>query len=617
MDTKQEVVKLLSKAAGLKESEVSEILEVPPNLELGDYAMPCFKLAAKLKKAPQIIAKEISAKTKTNETVREVKATGPYVNIFLNTGLLAENTISNILTKKEMFGESKLLAGKKVLIEFSGLNPNKPGHIGNARNTCLGDSLSRILAKCGANTIKMDYINDMGVPTAAVFWAIKNKRAPDKKQFPKLDHWQGDIYVSIKKLMDEKPEINKSVHELLAELESNKHPKLNEEQRELIEECVKAQYETWSRLNAFHDIRVHESDVVFSGLFDFGLKKLKQSGKLVKAEKGDDKDCYVIPLSQFDYFKGMLKPDKILIRPDGTATYTGKDVMLQMWKFGILPDLLKYKKILKQRNGEELYATWPAGKPEKNRFNSADFAIHIVGAEQKYVMQVDYYAMKALNYEKEFQNSYHFAYGLVGFGGESKISSREGAAGLTADKILNTAVDLAKKEVDNRNKELPEKMKQEIAEKIGVCAVRYYLVRFSPEAFIQFDWDKVVNFEGDTGPYLQYALVRAKKIIAKAGRLPNEANFNLLQKAQEFELVKKMSAFSEVVEKAGKEYAPNLVANYAFDLANTFSTFYEACPVIAAESEGLRNVRLKLVQAFAQVLRNALYLLGIEEVEVM
>ncbi|MEK6807802.1 MAG: arginine--tRNA ligase, partial [Nanoarchaeota archaeon] len=323
----------------------------------------------------------------------------------------------------------------------------------------------------------------------------------------------------------------------------------------------------------------------------------------------------LLKLSQFDEFKGMLNPDKILVRSDGRATYTGKDVGLQFWRFGLVPDKMLYAVSSKTKAHTEWATNGISGKKVKNNFSKNTKCIHVVGAEQKYVISVDYYAMKAAGFEKEFKNSYHVATGLVGFGESAKISSREGTE-LTADGILDKAKALALEEVIKRNPAMGRKEAEELAEKIGVGAVRYYLLKTEPTKFVSFSFEDALSFEGNTGPYLQYALVRAKKILNKAGKSKGKADFCLLKSPEEALLVKKLAEFPAVVEKAGKEYAPSMVAGYAFELANGFSSFYEKCPVLTAEA-GLKTARLVLVQAFAQVLRNALYLLGIEEVEVM
>ena len=620
MNTKQEVVKLLSKAAGLKENEVSEILEVPPNPELGDYAMPCFKLAAKLKKAPQIISKEIAEKIKPAKLIKKISVDGPYVNLFLNQCSIAEALIFNVLAKKDRFGSADISSEEQIVIDVIGLNPNKAGHIGHIKSGCVGDSLARVYKFSGFKTNTQSFINDQGLPTTLTFYAhkyLKNNLPKREGYLKKEDHWQGAVYTMMKKLAEEDTEIKKKVEELQYVLENNKNLKLVKEQREFIEGCKAAQAKTWVRLNIDFDLGVHESDLVTSGIVEKTYELLKKKNAVYISSEEKTKGCLMLRLSQFDAFKGMLGTDKILVRPDGRTTYTGKDLGLQFWRFNLVPDLMKYKVSSKHAGHIEWATNNLTGKKISHSFNKNSRCMHVVGAEQKYVISVDYYAMKAAGYEREFANCYHLASGLVGFGEEAKISSRKGTEGFSADEILDKLHELALQEVKKRNPKMAGKKANELAEKISVGAIKYYLLRTDPTKFVKFSFEDALSFEGNTGPYLQYALVRAKKILQKAGKAKGKASFSLLQQTAEIALVKKISAFPEIVEKAGKEYAPYLVAGYAFELANSFSSFYEACPVIAAESEGLRNMRLKLVQAFAQTLKNTLNLLGIDEVDVM
>ena len=619
MDTKLEVIKLLSKASGLKESEVLEILEVPPSPEQGDYALPCFKLAAKLKKNPQQIANELKNKISIpkNSGILEIKNIGPYVNFFLDSAKMAESAISKIMKEKEGFGKSGIGKGEQVVIDVIGLNPNKAGHIGHIKTGSVGNSIARIYSFLGFKTNTQSFINDQGFPTALTFYAYKYMKGQLPKRigsFAKEDHWQGEIYIMMKNLAEKDEELKKKVEKLQFDLEHSKDLKLLKEQREFIEKCKSAQAQTWARFGADFDLGVHESDITNSGILEETFELLKEKGAVFTSNAPESKGCLLLRLSKFDEFKGMLSPDKILVRSDGRATYTGKDVGLQFWRFGLVPDKMLYAISSKTKTHTEWATNNLSGKKVKNDFSKNTKCIHVVGAEQKYVISVDYYALKAAGFEKEFKNSYHVATGLVGFGESAKISSREGTE-LTADGVLDKAKALALEEVIKRNPLLARKEAEELAEKIGVSAVRYYLLKTEPTKFVSFSFEDALSFDGNTGPYLQYALVRAKKILNK-GKPKGKADFGLLKSPEEVMLVKKLSEFPAVVEKAGMQYAPSMVAGYAFELANSFSSFYEKCPVLNAEAD-LKTARLKLVQAFAQVLKNALYLLGIEEVEVM
>jgi len=569
MDTKSDVVKLLSKAAGLKESEVSEILEIPPSPELGDYALPCFKLAAKLKSEPKKIAYELSKKIKLSEMIKEVKVVGPYVNVFLNQIAIAENLICNVVAKGKNFGAASSKKGL-ALVEFVSPNTNKPLHLGHLRNAALGESVCRILESEGHNVVRACLYNDRGVHICKSMLAYKKwggSKTPKSEKI-KPDHFVGDYYVMFAKAAAENPKLEEEAQEMLRKWEAGD----------------KNVVSLWKKLDGW-------ALAGFARTFkDIGISfdKYYAESKHYKAAKSTIIAYYEKGLFKKDESGNIIAdlskenlPNKVVLRADGTSVYTTQDVALAK---------IKYDEF----------------KPE--------ISIYVVADEQNLHFQQLFAILKKLGIKAG--QYYHMSYGLVNLP-EGRMKSREGTV-VDADDLVEELRDSVKIEIESRHDHaLGEKKTNELAHKIGLAALKYYLLKFHPKTTMTFDPKKSIALEGDTGPYLQYALVRARKILQKAGKMPNKASFNLLQKPEEINLVKKISAFPEVVAKSGREYAPNLVANYAFELANSFSSFYEACPVIAAESEQIKNMRLKLVQAFAQVLKNALYLLGIDEVDVM
>ncbi len=566
MDTKLEVVKLLSKAAGLKESEVSEILEVPPSPELGDFALPCFKLAAKLKKAPQIIAKEISGKIKSGELIKEVKATGPYVNIFVNQSQIAENLIFNVLAKAGRFGEQSK-NNQNVMIEFCHANTHKAFHIGHLRNIVLGESFSRVMEFNGFNVLRVNYQGDIGPHVAKCLWAYQKYH---NDEVPKKDRgvWLGKIYAEGAKHHADSEEVQKEVAELTQKLYAGKDKKL----MLLWKKTRGWSIEEFEKL--YKELDVTFKEFYFESQVEAAGKKIALD-MLKKGSATRDQGAIVVDLKKYDL--GVC----VILATDGHPLYTTKELGLAQKK------LAKY---------------------------NLDKSIHVVGQEQELFFKQMFKIYELLGWPIG-KISHHLSYGLVMLP-EGKMSSRLGEVVIyhdLAEKVKSKALE----EVKKRNLNLSAAKQKLIADKVAIAALKFGMLKQSPDKTIIFDWERALEFEGDTGPYLQYAFVRARKIMQKAGKMPNKASFSLLQQPAEIALVKNIALFPEVVKKAGREYAPNAVANYAFELANTFSSFYETCPVISAESDGLKNMRLKLVQAFAQTLRNALYLLGIEEVEVM
>ena len=600
LNIKQEIAKQLNIDISLiEESE-----------KYGDFAVPCFKIAKD--RDPKEFAKELSKKLKIN-LIEKVQAVGPYINFYVDWKSFSKQLIETILDEKEKYGSNDSGKGKNIIIDMISLNPNKTAHIGHVRNACLSDSLAKILKFSGYKVTGQSYVNDLGMPTAALFWAIKNipDELPKKEGWlSKEDHWQGAVYLYVDKLMKEDPEIKKQVSKLLSKLENREDLKLNEEQRELAEKCLKAQNKTWERLGIWFDMLICESDIIFSGLSKMAFEKLKEKGAVYLETEGENKGCWLLKLKQYDAFKGMENPDKILLKSDGTTTYTANDIGLHMWKLGVLPNLLKFKLLTEK---PKQWITSMKGETLDLKF---DKAIDVIGNEQAYAMQAKYYAFKSIGLEKEFENSYHLGYGLVGFGGEAKLSSRKGVEGLSADEIFDKVVEKAYKEVEKRNPNVPEGKKKQIAEKIGIGAIKYWMIKANPIKFITFDWDKALKFEGNTGPYLQYSYVRAKKILDKAGTDKDlKADFSVL-KEKEVKLLKQLAKFPDIVKSSSNNYSPSTLANYAFNLCSLFSTFYEECPVITSE-ENTKKMRLLIVKSFRQVLENCLYLLGMKIPDIM
>ncbi|PKM92407.1 MAG: arginine--tRNA ligase [Euryarchaeota archaeon HGW-Euryarchaeota-1] len=571
LNFKNEIKEQLT-AAGIEKF----VILTPPNPKYGDASVFV------------VDPGEIKEKIKLGDWIIRIEIVGKYLNFFINEKKLIDETLRQIAEKQESFGNLEKQT-ESVLIEFPGLNPNKAGHIGNARNACLGDSVANVLEKAGRNVTRMDYINDMGVPTAAVFWAIKNlKDLPERKGIlEREDFWQGAIYTRIKQTMEQDENTNQHVHKMAELLEQKTNPEYNEEQKSLIKKCIEAQYQMWLRMGIRQpNFKIYESDIVFSGLLKEGIKILKEQGKLYEKE-----GCLVANLSQFSEFKGMKNPDKILVKSDGVATYTGKDIILQMWKYGLIDDKL-------------LGGKW----------RGATKAIHVVAVEQEYVMKVLYYILKSLGYEEQFKNSIHLAYGLVGFGGKAKISSREGTAGLSIEEILNEAKARARKIIEEKQPNLSEIEKEDLAEKIGTASVRYYLLKTEWKKDIEFDFDAALDLKGNAAPYLLYTYVRASNILKNSEKKPQNFRADDLTNISAISLIKLLAKYPEVIENAAIAYEPSEIAKYAYALSNEFNQFYRDVKVLGSENE---ESLLVLVKCFEIVIKDVMKLLGISVVEKM
>ena len=562
---KKDIISAIAKAAKLAPHEVAELIEEPKDTALGDLALPCFRLAAKFRTSPQNIAKDIAAKMPKLKSVKMVHVVGPYINFFLSSSNLAENVLTEVYKAKDKFGAGTKKA-EKVMIEFSQPNTHKSFHIGHLRGTTTGNSLVNIMKFSGYPVIAANYIGDIGAHVAKWLWFYTKfyKNGIPKKN---IDKWLGKIYADADKKYKSHEKYHEEVAEVLKKLEAGdkKLIKLWQQTRKL---SLAVFNEAYKLLGVDFDIMFYESEVekpgkkIVSELVKKGLAKKDQGAMIIDLKKYD-----------LDVF--------LLLKSDGSSLYSTKDLALAKLKF------------------------------EKYKINKS---IYVVAQEQTHYFKQLFKTLELMGF-KQAAKCYHLAYGLVLLHGK-KMASRAGEIIMFED-LFKQAKNNALEEVWSRNQNIHEATAEKIAEKIALAALKYGVLKQSADKTIDFDFERALAFEGDTGPYLQYSLVRAKKILQKVKAKPSlKVSFDVLKTNEELALTKQISNFKEIVAKAVEQYAPNMIANYAYELTQVFNTFYEKCPVAKADAK-TKAARVLLVWAFAQTLRNALNLLGIEEVEVM
>ncbi len=559
-DFRTEACKTLEKT-GIKVKP--EFLEEPPDPKMGDLAFPCFGLAKEKKKNPNEVANEIAKKVKISKdsVFREVKVLGPYVNFFFDRGKLAEKVISEINKKKEKYGSGS--SSEKVMVEYPAPNTNKPLHLGHMRNMAIGEAIARIFEKLGYKVFRVNLHNDRGIHICKSMLAYQKwggGAKPDKKG----DHFVGDFYVLFSQKVKEDSRLEEEAKEMLKKWESGE----------------KETFDLWKKMNSWAEKGMEESYKRFGVKFEkiYKESEMYKKGKEMVLEglkKGvfekDETGAVFFDLSKY----GLDK--KFLIRADGTTLYVTQDMYLAF---------LKYEDF----------------NPDKS--------IYVVANEQNYHFDVLFKLLeelKKLGY-KFAKKNIHVNYGMVNLP-SGKMKSREGTV-VDADDLMDDLRERAKKEIEKRNR-LDKKKLDELSNNISLGAIKFFLLKYDEYKDFVFKPEESLSFEGETGPYLQYSLVRAKNILEKSKEKPKAGE---LEEKEEFELAKKLSKFSEVIENAAEKYKPHLVANYAYELASLFSKFYENCPVIESEKE---KERLALVESFIYTMRNCLELMGIEEVELM
>ena len=623
---RQSVVKMLAKVASVPEDTVSTTIERPPDPALGDLSSTIgFTLAKELKKNPAAVASdllpELNKLAEKDPLIREIQTKGTYINIFFEQGKLAEMTVGSVLDAGENYGTSKEFKGKRALVEYPAVNPSKPWHIGHARNAILGDTLCNILDWTGYDAVRLDLINDLGLQIAQLIWKLKHVEEYDGKS--KYDNYLGHLYVEVQEAFDKDESVQKEVREVSRNLEDlqSDDAKLS---AEMVTKCIKAQLETSYRLGIYHDYQVWESAIAHSGILDLAQKMMLKSDNILKLEEGEKAGCIVADLSVIDEFKDMTDPYKILFRSDGTRTYTGADVALQLWKFGIIEDPFKYSTFGSQQNGENVMRTDLKG--EKRDIGKFDIVMNVIGSRQAHPQKMVYTILDILKFSKESDNSHHIAYEFVGLEDED-FSGRHGTwIGYSVDDVLDKATELARLEVNKRNPDESDEFKDKVANQVGVGAVRYFMLNASPDRQITFRWNEALDFSGDAAPYLQYSHARAQRILEKVSEESTSAgDLTLLSTDAEFELIKEIARFpEELLEVAralkknvwGTSFTSNRITAYGYGLANLFSKFYDSSPVLKADPD-VRAARLALVKAFKTTMANCLTVLGVPIVDRM
>ncbi len=558
--------------------EVRQVTDYTKDRQFGDVECRiAFKIAKKLKVNPADVAFDVANRIPKAWFISHVDVKGPYINIFLS-----DEFYKKVVEEKSVFVKKT----KVVLIESPAVNPNKPWHIGHLRNALLGDAMANILEYYGYEVQRLDYIDDLGLQIAQSYWYYKKF---DGESNEKFDHFIGKQYVEAAKLYEQ---YEQEVREILKKMEEG-----FEDVKSFAKKVVLAQYKTSFDFLIFKDALVFESDIVKS-IFKAGIEMLKEKEAIVYEEGGKNKGCWVVKLG--DVFKDMKEPDKVLIRSDGTATYTGKDVIFQLWKFGKIKGI-RFEPFMEEKDGRTLYISSLRGK---EMFGNADVVINVIGNEQTYPQRVIKEILKKIGYLEEAKNSIHLAYARVRLK-DASFSGRKGTwIGYTADELLQEGIKRVLSKMENEDVEL--------AKKIALAAIKFSILRISPSKEVVFDWDKALAIEGDSGPYLLYSYVRANSILRKVVNPKDEEDTPFSQVEKELLLL--ISRFNEFVEKSVNSFDPSIIADYLLDLAKSFHSFYSKERVIGSVDEAKK---VSIVKRFVETMEKGLSLLGIEVVDRM
>jgi len=647
------------------------VLERPPRVSLGDFATPtAFDLASKLRKAPRVIAAEIAAAAVLPEGVREARVeAGGYVNFLVHRGGIAAGLLDRPAPRPRQ--------GGKVIVEHTNINPNKAAHIGHLRNALLGDVLVRALRFLGYQVEVQNYLDDTGVQVADVVAAllhlsgvrserevkhvISTATLPGGERNPKgFAYLCWDLYAEIGRTYKARPETQTWRTQVLHAIEAGDNE--TAAIAAAVSEAVSsAHLATMGRVGIAYDLLPRESDILRRNFWGRAFERLKTAGAVALETGGKHAGCWVLRLSESEEFAGLEEPDKILVRSNGTVTYTAKDIAYQLWKFGVLGADFDYERFEPDWNSgsvtaEEIpeevrrHAVWRtahgAGEPGAPKFGRAARVFNVIDVRQSYTQKVVKEGLRVLGFESEAQASEHFSYEIVAlspkaarqlaerFGEEYRLtpedeqkpyvemSGRKGL-GVKADDLVEMLLDRSRAEVASRREKADASeigvAAEQDARSIAVGALRYFLLKFGRNKVIAFDFDEAVNFEGDTGPYLQYSLVRAGNIFRKLAerKISSEVSAEDLAGAtwedDLWAVLLDAASTPEVAERAVAALEPSTLARHAFGLAQAFNQFYHRHPIAQEADAALRNRRLAVARIFAREMTCLLGLLGIPE----
>ena len=606
---KIQLANILSKLSGLDKKECLKSIIRPKIKQAHLCSTIAFIAAKKFNKDPTQIASEFSKFTNWPEYFSRIEAQGPYINFYFNSKFFIEFLNSEIKFSKK---------SKRLIVEYPSVNPNKPWHIGHLRNALLGESIANLFSLYGYKIVRLDYIDDLGLQVAQSFWGFKNIKNflidQDFKYKDKFDHLIGREYVEVSKLF-ENENVAKEVRAVLKDLEDRKS-QTAKEAKDFVLKVLNAQYQTASRFKISRDLIIFESDIINS-LFDRGLKKIKDSGVLVFEKEGKNANCWVINL-EGEEFKNLEHSTKVVIRSDGTSTYIAKDIVFQLWKFGILKDNFSYE-IYEEKEGKKIYISSATGK-EKSKFTPADIVINVIGTEQAYLQNIIKYVIKKMGYKKQAKNYIHLGYEHVTLA-DKRFSGRtgtwigqEGQIGFSADELADAAINQAYEKV---SKEYSENQRNEIAQAVAINAIKFWFLKTSATQKIIFDFERALSFEGDSAPYVQYSYIRAKNILEKAQECETEVSLEEFSlNDYELNLVLEMIYFNEVIESCINNFSVHPLCQYSLDLAEKFNKFYEICPVLTSSSKE-KNIRLKIIKKYIQTMQIIFNILGFFDIKRM
>jgi len=642
------------------------VIDRPPSVSLGEYALPLsFELAKMLRKAPRKIAEEIVAALGQVPGFEKFEVAGAgYINARLNRAEAAQMLL------RESQPAPVPAEAEKVLVEHTSINPNKAAHIGHLRNSILGDTFVRLLRAAGKHVDVQNYIDNTGVQVADVvvgfLYLEKKSQAdvevliaspPDRKPF---DYYCWDLYARVSQWYEADKERLKLRLQTLHDIErgGNEPAAIG---KLISNAIIRRHLETMQRLGIKYDFLPQESEILHLHFWDLAFEQMKQKGVLYFETEGKNKGCWVMKRASssgtakkqttaegndapedkpVEEKQGPDEDAKVIVRSNGTVTYVGKDIAYHLWKFGLLGKDFGYRHFYRYPDGHQVWISAESGEPNHPHFGGVYAIYNVIDSRQADPQNNVIEALRGLGYTGQADNYHHFSYEMValtpscaaelGYDVSAEdqkrayieVSGRKGF-GVKADDLLDALITAAQKEVDARHPEMSEEERRNIATQIAIGALRYFMLKFTKTSVIAFDFKEALSFEGETGPYAQYAIVRASNIFRKAGLaaeeiLAGEIDLRFLKEDDDlWELWLRAGQLSAMVRQCIVTTEPAHAAKYAFQMAQMFNNFYHKHHILTEADEARKRFLLATAAVVRRSLIEALALMGIDAPPVM
>ncbi len=656
---RSQVAATIIKVYGLKPSAVPAIaIQNPPTRQMGDLAITVsFELARILHKAPKIIAQEIISALDSIDGIATVEAApNGYLNFFLDR----PRFFSTQLTSTEKQSLPRQAQTIKTIVEHTSINPNKAAHIGHLRNSVLGDTLGRLLRFQGCTVEIQNYIDDTGVQVADMVVGFQILESKDTEAVQVLatssdfDSLCWDLYTKVTEWYDADSKRLETRTATLRAIEAGNNDTATIAHI-IANRIVQCHLRTMERLNINYDLLTWEGDILRLKFWEQAFKILKESGAVFLQDSGKLAGCWVMRIdprseevttineetANNDKSSDDEHREKVIVRSNGLVTYVGKDIAYQFWKFGLLGKNFHYQIFDHSQKGKPVWTTTSTRSeltfPE---FGKADAVYNVIDTRQSYLQELLKQALQIMGHPSQAESSVHFSYEMVALSNQTakklgyatsinpdrsfvEVSGRKGV-GVKADDLINRMTEVASVEVTKRNAELASQECEHIAKMIAVAAVRYFMIKYSRGKVIIFDIDDALSFEGESGPYLQYAVVRANKILQKlkeqAGTTESDVILKLGSTPTTFlnrktgdelwTLILECARLDEVVNQAIRTHELSVLAKYAFSLAQTFNAFYHREPILKESQIDVQLWRAATVIYFRTQMTRTLDLMG-------